>query len=42
MVVVVTRDVADRFRSFLASAMPEIAPGVCTAPRKSKGVRERV
>lgn len=42
MVVVVTRDVADRFRGFLASAMLEIAPGVYTAPRMSKGVRERV
>jgi CRISPR-associated protein Cas2 len=42
MVVVVTRDVADRFRGFLAPAMLEIAPGVYTAPRMSKGVRERV
>ena len=42
MVVVVTRDVADRFRGFLASAMLEIAPGVYTAPRMSAGVRERV
>ena len=42
MVVVVTRDVADRYRGFLASAMLEIAPGVYTAPRMSKGVRERV
>ena len=42
MVVVVIRDVADRFRGFLASAMLEIAPGVYTAPRMSKGVRERV
>jgi CRISPR-associated protein Cas2 len=42
MVVVVTRDVADRFRGFLASAMLEIAPGVYTAPRMTKGVRERV
>jgi CRISPR-associated protein Cas2 len=42
MVVVVTRDVAERFRGFLASAMLEIAPGVYTAPRMSAGVRERV
>ena len=42
MVVIVTRDVADRFRGFLASSMLEIAPGVYTAPRMSKGVRERV
>jgi CRISPR-associated protein Cas2 len=42
MTVVVTRDVAPRFRGFLASCMLEIAPGVYTAPRMSKGVRERV
>lgn len=42
MVVIVTRDVADRFRGFLASAMLEIAPGVYTAPRMSAAVRERV
>ena len=42
MVVIVTRDVADRFRGFLASAMLEIAPGVYTAPRMTAGVRERV
>ena len=35
MVVIVTRDVADRFRGFLASCMLEIAPGVYTAPRMS-------
>ena len=42
MVVIVTRDVADRFRGFLAACMLEIAPGVYTAPRMSAGVRERV
>lgn len=42
MTVVVTRDVADRFRGFLASCMLEIAPGVYTSPRMSAGVRERV
>ena len=42
MVVVVTTNVADRFRGFLASCMLEIAPGVYTAPRMSKAVRERV
>lgn len=42
MVVVVTRDVADRFRGFLASCMLEIAPGVYTSPRMDAGVRERV
>ncbi|HEY3354839.1 MAG TPA: type I-E CRISPR-associated endoribonuclease Cas2e [Polyangia bacterium] len=42
MTVVVTRDVAPRFRGFLASCMLEIAPGVYTAPRMTRGVRERV
>ena len=42
MTVVVTRNVADRFRGFLASCMLEIAPGIYTAPRMSRSVRERV
>ena len=42
MTVVVTRDVAPRTRGFLASCMIEIAPGVYTAPRLSRSVRERV
>lgn len=42
MVVIVTRDVADRFRGFLASAMLKIAPGVYTAPRMNAGVREQL
>jgi CRISPR-associated protein Cas2 len=42
MTVVVTRNVRPRFRGFLASVMCEIAPGVYTAPRMTKGVRERV
>ncbi|MBF0175491.1 MAG: type I-E CRISPR-associated endoribonuclease Cas2 [Magnetococcales bacterium] len=42
MTVVVTRDVADRFRGFLASCMLEIAPGVYTASRMNNAVRERV
>ncbi|MEQ8965624.1 MAG: type I-E CRISPR-associated endoribonuclease Cas2e [Azospirillaceae bacterium] len=42
MTVVVTRDVADRFRGFLASCMLELAPGVYTAPRMTKPVRDRV
>ncbi|MFC3637692.1 type I-E CRISPR-associated endoribonuclease Cas2e [Camelimonas fluminis] len=41
MTVVVTRDVADRYRGFLASIMPEVAPGVYVSPELSKGVRER-
>ena len=42
MVVVATRDVADRFRGFLASVMLEIGPGVYTAPGMGAGVRDRV
>ena len=42
MTVVVTRDVADRYRGFLASVMPEVAPGVFTSPELSRGVRERL
>ena len=42
MTVVVTNNVPNRFRGFLASCMCEIAPGGYTAPRLTKAVRERV
>lgn len=42
MTVVVTRNVSDRVRGFLASSMLEMAPGVYSAPRISPAVRERV
>ena len=42
MTIVVTRDVADSYRGFLASIMPEIGPGVFVSPELSRGVRERV
>ena len=42
MTIVVTRDVEDRYRGFLSSVMLELAPGVYTGPRMSRGVRERV
>ena len=42
LAVVVTRDVEDRYRGFLGSAMLEIAPGVYAHPRMSAGVRERL
>lgn len=42
MTVVVTRNVEDRYRGFLASCMLEIAPGVYTGPRMSPGVRNRI
>ncbi|MBF0416137.1 MAG: type I-E CRISPR-associated endoribonuclease Cas2 [Magnetococcales bacterium] len=37
-----TRDVAPRFRGFLASCMLEIAPGVYVGPRINVAVRERI
>lgn len=42
MTIVVTRNVPDRYRGFLASCMCEIAPGVYTAPQMTRAVRERV
>ena len=42
MTVVVVRDVADRYRGFLASVMPEVAPGVFVSPDLSRAVRERL
>lgn len=42
LVMVVTRDVADRYRGFLASVMLEVAPTVYVSPRMSKAVRERI
>jgi CRISPR-associated protein Cas2 len=42
MTLVVTRDVEDRYRGFLASVMLELAPGVYTGPRLSRAVRERL
>ena len=42
MTVAVIRDVADRYRGFLASIMPEVAPGVFVSAELSRGVRERL
>jgi CRISPR-associated protein Cas2 len=42
MTLIVTRDVADRYRGFLASIMPEVAPGIYVASELSKGVRQRI
>lgn len=42
MTVVVTRNVPERYRGYLASCMLEVAPGVYTSPLMSAGVRERV
>jgi CRISPR-associated protein Cas2 len=41
LVMVVMRDVPDRYHGFLASVMLEVAPNVFVAPRMNKGVRER-
>jgi len=42
MTVIVTRNPSGRMLGFLASCACEIAPGVFTAPRMSKAVRQRV
>lgn len=42
MTVVVTRNVPDRYRGFLASCMLELAPGIYSHPHMSPGVRGRV
>jgi len=42
MTVVVTRNVSNRIRGFLASTMLELAPGVYGAPRLNAAVRERI
>lgn len=42
LVMIVTRDVADRFNGFLASALLEVAPNIFISPRLSKGVRTRI
>lgn len=42
LTVIVTRDVAARYRGFLASLMLEIAPGVYISPNMNSGVRIRV
>ncbi|HHQ42760.1 MAG TPA: type I-E CRISPR-associated endoribonuclease Cas2 [Chromatiales bacterium] len=42
MTVVVTRNVSQRMRGFLASLMLELAPGVYSTPHQSPAVRERM
>ena len=41
LVMIVTRDVADRYRGFLGSLMLEVAPTVYISPRMNQGVRSR-
>lgn len=38
LVTIVTRDVAERFRGFLASVMLEVAPCTYVSPRMSKEI----
>lgn len=42
MTIIVTRNVSDKIRGFLASSMLEMAPGVYSAPKMSAAVRGRV
>lgn len=42
LTVLITRDVEDRYRGFLASAMLELAPGVYASPALSARARERI
>lgn len=42
LTVLITRDVDDRYRGFLASAMLELAPGVYASPSLSAKARERI
>lgn len=42
LVMIVTRDVADRVNGFLASALLEVAPNVFVSPRLNKAVRTRI
>jgi CRISPR-associated protein Cas2 len=42
LTVVITRDVEDRYRGFLASALLEVAPGVYTSPHLSARARDTV
>ena len=42
MTMIVTRNVSDRIRGFLASSMLELSAGVYSAPRLSAAVRNRI
>lgn len=42
MVMIVIRDVPDRFHGFLSSVMLEVSPNVFVSPRMNPGVRTRV
>jgi CRISPR-associated protein Cas2 len=42
LVMIVIRDVPDRFHGFLSSVMLEVSPNVFVSPRMNPGVRARV
>ena len=42
LTVLITRDVEDRYRGFLASVMLELAPGVYASPALSARARDRI
>jgi len=42
MCVVVTRDVEDRYRGFLGSTMLELSPGVYSAAKMNRRVRDQI
>lgn len=42
LTVLITRDVEDRYRGFLASAMLEVAPGVYASPSLSARARDQI
>lgn len=42
LTVLITRDVEDRYRGFLSSAMLELAPGVYASPNLNVRAREKV
>ncbi len=42
LVMIVIRDMPNRFHGFLSSTMLEVAPNVFVSPRMNPGVRERI
>lgn len=42
LTVLITRDVEDRYRGFLSSAMLELSPGVYASPALNARARERI
>lgn len=42
LTILITRDVEDRYRGFLASAMLELAPGVYASPALTSRARDKI